>query len=113
MSKQKSGSGCFGLFVKSWLISVVALGGLTAAAVALGIRYFGWSSQSWSDFSAFSSYPVLASLMVMATATLLAFSLSAFIGVASALFGRGGGGGGGSSSGKPKSRPQSNRKTTV
>jgi hypothetical protein len=113
MSKnKKDGPSCFGLFVKSWIISALAMGGIFAGVVALGIRYMGWSAQSWSDYSSWNSYPVLAIFGVSLSASLLAFVLAAFIGAASAFIGRAGKPTGGSSS-KSKARPQSHRKTTV
>jgi len=110
-AKEKKGSSCFGLFIKSWILSFLAMGGLLAAVVGLGVRYLGWSSQSWSDFSAWSSYPVLALITTSVLATGFAFATAAFIGVASAFLG--GGGKSKGSTAKPKVRPQSSRKTTV
>lgn len=103
---------CLGLFVKSWVASVLALSLMLAAGVGLGIRYFGWSAQSWSDFSTWTSYPVLACIGVGLVASATAFAVAAFIGLASAFLGKGGKGGGSSSKRLP-SRPQSSRKTTV
>ena len=113
MSKnKKDGPSCFGLFVKSWVISALAMGGMVAGVVALGIRYMGWSAQSWSEYSTWTSYPVLAAIAVSFSASVLAFVVAAFVGAASAFLGRAGRPAGGSSS-KSKVRPQSNRKTTV
>lgn len=112
MSKSdKKGSSCFGLFIKSWLLSFLAMGGMLATLVGLGIRYMGWSSQSWSDFSSWTSYPVLALIGTSVAATGLAFAVAVFVGAASAFLG--GSGKSKGSSAKPKVRPQSSRKTTV
>ncbi len=111
-ASDKKGSSCFGLFVKSWLLSALALSGMVAAVAGLGIRFLGWSSQSWSDFSAWSSYPVMALIGVSVTATGVAFLVAAFIGVASAFLGSGKARSG-SSPAKARPRPQSSRKTTV
>lgn len=113
MGKKEKSSSCFGLFVKSWLLSFLALGSMTAGLVALGIRYVGWNAQHWQDFSAWNSYPVLALLGIGLASTGLAFAVAGFIGVASAFLGGGKSKAASSSGTRSKPRPQSNRKTTI
>lgn len=110
-ASEKKGSSCFGLFVKSWILSALAMAAMSAAVVGLGIHYFGWSSQSWSDFSAWNTYPMIAMITISVLSTGVAFAVAAFIGVASAFLSKGGKSK--ASSAKPKARPQSSRKTTV
>lgn len=110
--ERKNGPSCLGLFLKSWLASSLILSAGIAGIVALGIRFFGWSSQAWSDFSGWSSYPVVAMLTVVAVSTLLAFSVSAFIGLAAAFLRRGKPRESRRAS-RPQARPQSQRKTTI
>ena len=110
-ASEKKGPSCFGLFVKSWILSALTMASLSAAMVGLGIRYLGWSSQSWSDFSAWSSYPVIALITISVLSTGMAFAVAAFIGMASAFLGKGGKSK--ASPAKAKVRPQSSRKTTV
>lgn len=113
MSKNaKKGSSCLGLFVKSWLLSALFLSGAVAATAGLGVRLLGWDAQSWTDFSAWSSLPVMALLGVSFCSTFIALLAATLVGVASAFLGKGGKSGAVGSS-KPKARPQSSRKTTV
>jgi hypothetical protein len=113
MSRSGKSSSCLGLFIKSWLASALVLSALAALLVGLGIRYLGWSAHAWSDFSAWSSYPVMALLGISALASLLALLVAGLIGAISALMGRGGSGSGKGSSARSRTRAQSQRKTTV
>ncbi len=113
MSQVKKGSSCLGLFVKSWILSALALSALSAAGIAAGVRFFGWNSATWTQIDGWTSYPALILMGVGALSTMAAFAVAAFIGAASAFLGRGGGRSERSSSRPKASRPQSQRKTTV
>jgi hypothetical protein len=114
MSKStRKNSSCLGLFVKSWLLSALLLGGAVAGTVGLGIKLLGWNAQSWTDFSAWTSPSVLALLGVATLSTLIAFAVASFIGLASAFLSKGSKSSASGSTRPAAPRPQSRRKTTV
>lgn len=112
MSEVKKGSSCLGLFVKSWILTALALSALMAAGVAAGVRFLGWNSATWSAIDGWTSYPALTLMGIGLLSTAVAFAVAAFIGVASAFLSRGGKRSERTSA-RVKSRPQSQRKTTV
>lgn len=113
MSKErKSGPSCLGLFLKSWIFSAATLSCGLAAVVALGVRLLGWNAQAWTDFGGWGSYPIIALIVIGSLSTVFAFAAAAFLGLASAFLSKDSGKARGSGS-RPRSRPQSQRKTTV
>lgn len=112
MSESKKGPSCFGLFVKSWILSALALSGMTAAGVGCGVKFMGWNAATWTQIDGWTSYPSIALLCIAALSTALAFAVAAFIGVASAFL-SGGKGRSKTAPSRSKPRPQSQRKTTV
>ncbi len=111
MEKKKQNS-CLGLFFKGSILCGLILALLSTLCVIIAIKLFGADPAVWTDFSHFSNRPWL----VIYAITALSMGLGTFLSLAtvavSALFG-GGKKGASSGSSKPRSRPQSNRKTTI
>lgn len=111
MSKEKKSGSCFGLFFKSLFISTIVLA-LTAAGIALiAVKGFGSDLALWTDFSSPTSRAWLSVYLVAALSFGGSFLIAVLGAVVSKVFA--GGAKGSSSKPRPKSRPQSSRRTTV
>lgn len=111
MSEKSGKPGCLGIFLKTLIVSLFLLGGAAAGFVALGIRFFNWNIENWTQLSSWSSYPVMVGIGVVSCSLLAAFTVATFISLASAFLGKGRAKS--HSSSISRARPQSQRKTTI
>lgn len=109
MSQQKKSGSCLGLFIKSFIVSLLGLSILATLTVMMIVKLFGGDYSVWTDFSRMSSHPWLAIYGVVAMASIFSFGLAAFSEAVRMLFGRGKK----DRSRSTPSRPTSNRRTTV
>lgn len=114
MAKQKRGGSCLGLFIKSFLVVFIVLGGLTALGVLIAVHFFGVDQALWTQVTAWNSYPLIATYVVVLLSGMTGFGVAAMGAVVSALFSKGEKSAKGEGSARAKRpRPKSNRKTTL
>ena len=110
VKKKKKGWSCLGIFVLTFLLSTLALAVLVAVGALISIYGFGWDPALWTDVSVWNSYPFLALYGVLICSGLCGFGASLLGALVGAIFG---GGKEKEKKAKRRSRPQSNRKTTL
>ena len=94
------------LFLGLFLFFLVALGGLTAAAVAASGHFLHWDISAWTDNSAWNSRSFVVGAVIIAFSTMAASVMTlAWRFVMKVV--------GGASKPKKKIRAQSNRRTTT
>lgn len=111
MANKKSSS-CLGLFMRGFVLTALLLTNLSIAGVIVAVKFLGADYATWTDLSSFSSYPSLILFAVLG----ISLGVGAFTGIAGAfvsmIFGKKK-----EASGTPtaraKTKPQSNRRTTV
>jgi hypothetical protein len=95
------------LFLFLFVLVFSALAGMTAAGVAIGVKFFHVDSAPWTDFSVWNARPFLVGGGLALVSGMFAGTVSMLWGMVTGLFrGR-------PSKEKKKVRPQSNRRTTV
>lgn len=95
------------LFLGLFLLSLLVLGGLTAAGVAATHHFLHWDVTAWTDTSAWNSRSFVVGAVIIALSTMLASVATLAWRFLMAIVA------GASSKPKKKARPQSHRRTTT
>lgn len=95
------------LFLGLFLLSLLLLGGLTAAGIAATYHFMHWDPSAWTDTSAWNSRPFVVGAVLTAVSTVLASVGALAWRFLMAMVA------GASSKPKKKARPQSHRRTTT
>lgn len=106
---EKKKSSCFGMFLKSTIVSSLLFANLTAAFAIIHVKFFSGNLAAWTDFSTPTSRPFLAIYAVVC----LGLGFGVFVGLAGAALSAFFSGSSKKSSSSSRPRPQSNRKTTI
>ena len=95
------------LFLGLFFLSLLVLGGLTAAGVAATHHFLHWDTAAWTDTSAWNSRPIVVSAVIIAVSTMMASLGTLTWRFLMAIVA------GATSKPKKKARPQSSRRTTT
>ena len=112
MSEKKKGKklSCLGLFFKAGFVSFLLMMIFAVVCVIVAVQFFGADYATWTDLSSMKSYPWMVVYGVASLSVLCAFGGGIFAIVGNFVLAGAEKKSGGS---RPKSRPQSNRRTTI
>lgn len=107
----KKNSSCLALFFKAFLISSLVLANLVALTVMIGLKFLDFDAHLWTDLSNWNSRPFIALYLILGLSGCFGIVFGLAGAAISAVFGRSEKK---SSPGpRKRSKPQSNRRTTI